>query len=360
MLGVLAAGLLTAALAGRGDDLPDLPPDAVARVGGAVITKSEFDRGAEQAPRQGGMGSGALRGVPYDPPDYAACVATKEDYPAPAGGEKSSDEKLREECREEFEGLMPSVMESLIEGEWIRQEAHARRIKLGEAEVASAVEKFLERQDSTVRQIYADSLRNSGVTREEMLADTRLDMLEDALVDKATARTSKISNREIQEHYDRNGQGNQQPERRDLLLVLARTKGQADAAKTALRRGATWRGTAQRYSVDATSRARGGKLPGLTRGEYEEELERAAFSASEGVLEGPVKTQFGWYVFEVTRITAAGTHPPQQAKRTIKRRLQAEREQTARNDFYRQLGESYRPRTVCATDFKVPACDNSS
>jgi hypothetical protein len=84
-----------AALAGGGHEVPNLPDDAVARVGDAVITKSEFDRSAERAPQPGGMGTGALRGLPYEPPGYASCVAMKKDYPAPAGGQSPSDERLR-------------------------------------------------------------------------------------------------------------------------------------------------------------------------------------------------------------------------------------------------------------------------
>lgn len=358
LLCAIVAVLATATLASRGDDLPDLPPGAVARVGNTVMTKAAFDRAAERAPRTGGMRTSALRGLTYDPPDYSGCVAAKQDYPAPAGEEKEGDERLKDECKSEFEGLMPSVMESLLEAEWFRQAAKARGIGMSKAEVDREVEDYLKREGFSERQNYEELLRVSGMTREDLLADIQVDLLEDALTDRILERASKVSSHEIEELYRRNGRRLTQPERRDLSIVLTRTKAQADEAKAALQRGASWAEVAKRHSVDATSRRRGGKLSGVTQGEHEKELTQAAFNARKGVLEGPVKTPFGWYVFEVTKIIEAGPQAAEQAKRTIERRLRIKREQNALARFDEELNETYRARTVCADEFKVPDCGN--
>jgi foldase protein PrsA len=358
LLGIIVAGLVTAALGGRGDDLP---PDAVARVAGSVVTKAEFDREAARTPIEAGMGGRAFPSAPYDPPDYSACVAAKEkEHPTPAGGEKTSGETLKSECEDEFEGLMPTVMESLIEAEWIRQEAKARGIEVSQTKVEGAVDDFLERQGASQKETYRAFLSASGMTREELVAHIRVEMLEDALSEKVTAGTSKVTDREIQRNYEMNGRRFEQPERRDLNLVLTRTKAQADDARAELEGGASWREIARSHSIDASSRALGGKILGVTKGEHEAELAQAAFSAKKGVLEGPVETQFGWYVFEVTRIRAAGAQTSGLAKRRIRRRLRAEREQVALDDFNAQLKEIYRARTVCANGFKVALCGNAS
>jgi foldase protein PrsA len=100
--------------------------------------------------------------------------------------------------------------------------------------------------------------------------------------------------------------------------VLTNSRSQATQAKAALQRGASWSEVANAFSVDEASRAMGGKVSRVTSSEYEEGLDRAAFKAKEAVLKGPLETQFGWYVFEVTRIRAAGAQSPDQAKETIR------------------------------------------
>lgn len=55
---------------------------------------------------------------------------------------------------------------------------------------------------------------------------------------------------------------------------------------------------AKQYSIDPTSKGTGGKLPGVTQGQQEIAFDKAIFSAKIGQLTGPVKTQFGFYVFK--------------------------------------------------------------
>jgi foldase protein PrsA len=345
-------GLTTAALAPRGTDLPS---DVVARVGGSVITKAEFDREASHT----FVEDGALLNVPYDPPDHTACVAAKAAAnPAPVGGETPSDERLQAECRDDFEGFMPAVMESLIRAEWIRQEARSRGITMSHAAVDRKLDEFLQREGAAKKQEYKQFLRNSGTTREELLADIRVDLLEEA-TQEATQEASKRSEQETAGHANSNLRRPVQPEHRDLSLVLTRTKARANEVEAALNGGARWSDVAKSHSIDASSRARGGKLSGVPPGELEKELDRAAFNARMGAVEGPVETQFGWYVFEVTKITAARRQGAEQAKRAIKQRLQAEQQQQALEEFNSQLSESYRPRTICADEFKVPNCGNA-
>ena len=43
----------------------------------------------------------------------------------------------------------------------------------------------------------------------------------------------------------------------------------------------------------------------MAKGQQEKALDDAIFKADKGKIEGPVKTQFGCYVFEVDKITKA-------------------------------------------------------
>ena len=87
--------------------------------------------------------------------------------------------------------------------------------------------------------------------------------------------------------------------------MLTKDKAEADKAKAALESGESWTSVAKKYSIDDTSKASGGKLPAQAKGTLDKELDDAVFSAKKNELVGPIKTQYGYYVFAVTGITDA-------------------------------------------------------
>ncbi len=74
-------------------------------------------------------------------------------------------------------------------------------------------------------------------------------------------------------------------------------------------------------SIDPTSKANGGKLPGVVKGQEEKALDTAVFSAQTNVLSGPVKTPFGYYIFEVQSVTPGSQQTLKQAEASIKSQL---------------------------------------
>ena len=74
---------------------------------------------------------------------------------------------------------------------------------------------------------------------------------------------------------------------------------------------------------------------------------------------GPVKTQFGYYVFKVTKITPASQQSPAQATETIKNLLRSQRQQKALDEFVKDFREDYRTKTDCADDYQVAECKNA-
>ena len=113
------------------------------------------------------------------------------------------------------------------------------------------------------------------------------------------------------------------------------------------------------YSIDEASKAQGGQLPAVAKGQQDKALDDAVFAAKKGELEGPVKTQFGWYVFEVTKITPASQQSLEQSKETISNLLRSERQQKALDEFIKDFREEYKDETECADDYRIEECDNA-
>ena len=107
------------------------------------------------------------------------------------------------------------------------------------------------------------------------------------------------------------------------------------------------------------SKRQGGKLPGVTEGQQEKAFDDAIFAAEKGELMGPVKTQFGWYVFEVEKVTKASQQTLEQSKETIKNLLRSQRQQKALDGFIKSFREDYKDETDCADDYRVAECKNA-
>jgi foldase protein PrsA len=350
-LSVLVFGGLTAA--GCGGD--DVPSGAVAKVGDSTITQEEFDKWLAIAVKGQGQGGGAA--VP-DPPDYAKCVAAKKKTPVPKGEERPSDEALKKQCKTEFDGLKREVMQFLIQAEWVEQEASDQDIEITDKEIQRALEDQKKQAFPNDKQ-YQEFLASSGMSEKDVLFRVKLSQLQQKLTEKVTSDAKKVSDEDIQAYYDKNKKRFAQPERRDLRVVLTKTEAKADQAKRALESGQPFKRVVKRYSIDEASKSQNGLLPAVTEGQQEKAFDTAIFAAKRNEIEGPVKTQFGWYVFEVEKITEASQQTLEQSKDTIRNLLRSQREQKALDEFIKSFREDYKDQTECADDFRVAECNNA-
>jgi parvulin-like peptidyl-prolyl isomerase len=346
---VVAAGAIAS---GCGNDVPS---NSVAKVNDALITKAEFDRFFETAAK--GQSQGGATVAP-DPPNFTKCIAAGQKQPAQPGSPKPSPEQLKATCKQQYDATKNQVMQFLIQAEWIQQEAEDRGVKVPDAEVRKQFEDQ-KKQSFPKEKDYQKFLKESGMTEQDILFQVKLDVLQNKLREKILEGKGKATDDEIQEYYDKNKKRFSQPERRDLRVVLTKTKAKAEQAKRALERGQSFKRVAKRYSTDNASKSQGGKLPDVAKGQQEKALDQAAFSAPKGKLSGPVKTQFGWYVFEVSKITPASEQSLEEAKKTITQVLRSENEQKALDDFIKDFKDKYKEETHCAKGYVVQECENA-
>ena len=352
LLILAAAALGIAVLAGCGNDVP---AGAVAKVGDSTISQDEFDKWLAIAVKGQGQSGGAA--VP-DPPDFEKCVAAKKKTPVAKGQTRPSDAQLKKQCKTEFDNVKREVMQFLIQAEWMQQEAEEQGIEVKDAELKKALEDQKKQAFQNDKQ-YKDYLASSGMTEEDVLFRVRLNQLQEKLVKKVTEDAKKVSDEDIEAYYDKNKKRFAQPERRDLRVVLTKTEAKARRAKRALDSGQPFRRVVKQYSIDEASKSQNGLLPAVSEGQQEKAFDEAIFSAKKGQIEGPVKTQFGWYVFEVEKVTKASQQTLDQSKDTIRNLLRSQREQKALDAFVKDFRESYKDETDCAGDYRVAECKNA-
>jgi foldase protein PrsA len=355
LISLLAASVfLPVLVAGCGNDVPS---GAVAKVDDSVIKKEEFDHWLQAAAQGQQQTPGGTIVVP-DPPDFTECIAAKKKAPAPPGSQKPTDDQLKNQCQQEFDSLKQQVMQFLISAEWIEQEADARGIEVSDAEVQKQFEDQKKQSFPNEKQ-YQQFLKTSGQTEDDLLFRVKLDVLSTKVRDEIVQGTDDVTDDDIQKYYDDNKERFSQPERRDLNVVLTKTEAKANEAKQAIESGQSFKDVAKEFSIDQASKSQGGKLPAVAEGQQEKGFDDAIFSADKGELNGPVKTQFGWYVFEVTDVTPASQQSLDDAKETIRSLLKSQNEQQALDSFIKDFQDKYTKETQCADDYVVQECDNA-
>ena len=333
-----------------------VPGDAVATVDGTSISKSDFDHWMTVAAKSGGQSGAAAP----KPPSFADCIKQKrKTTPAPAKGQpKVTDAQLKKQCKQEYNSLRDQVMQLLVSFEWIEGEAKAKGIKVSDTEVQASFDKQ-KKQAFPKAADFDKFLKDSGQTEGDILKRVRLDTLSNKIRDKVTKGKDKVTDAQIAAFYNKNKARFAQPERRDLRIVLTKDKAKAEKAKKAIESGQSFKSVAKKYSIDQASKAQGGKLPAVAKGQQEKALDTAIFAADKGKLTGPVKTQFGYYVFEVTKVTKAAQQTLDQAKATIKQTLASQNQQKALDKFVKSFRKRWKAKTDCREGYRTQDCKNA-
>jgi foldase protein PrsA len=321
-----------------------VPSDAVATVDGNAIPVSEFNRMLKM---------NSQSGVVPDPPDFKNCIAGKKKT-----SPKLSDSALKKTCEKEWDTAKTGIMTALVQQKWFELEAEDRGIDVKDAEVKARFAQ-LKQQSFPKEADYKKFLKQYNQTEAQILTLVRASMIQEK-VQQEVSTIPTPSTGQVKDEYEKNKDKYATPATSDLNLVFNSSKAKAEAAKSALDGGASWATVAKQYSQDSVSKQNGGKFPGVTKGQFPDELDKAIFSSKKGTVVGPIKTQYGYYIFEVTKTTAGKQQSLAQASTQIKSAIQQEAQQKSQQDFQKNFQEKWRKKTRCADDFKVPAvCGNT-
>ncbi len=349
------------AVAGCGSSLSG---DSVAKVGDESIKTDQFDHrllvtylgSASQTSPAAGAASAA--GVPK-PPDFKGCIAAaKKIAPKPAKGQPAvTDATYKKQCQTSYSQLRDSVLQSLVQADWIIQEAADQKVTVTDAAVKKQFN-MLKKQQFPKEADFKKFLKTSGLTLDDLYANVKLQLLTNKLRTKIVSAKTKVTPAQIQAYYNTNKATFGTPEHRSMRVVLNKNKAQIKKALKALRKGASWAAVAKKYSTDPTSKATGGVLSQVTKGQEDPGLDKAVFSAKKGKLTGPIKTNFGYYLFDVTGITPAVQQTVAQATPSIKQILQSQGQQTALNKFVTGFQKKWTKQTTCRKGYIIAICKN--
>ncbi|MFZ0387738.1 MAG: peptidyl-prolyl cis-trans isomerase [Solirubrobacteraceae bacterium] len=291
--------------------------------------------------------------VPSDPPEFPKCIAqVKKEIPTLA---KESDAKIRTACQSAFTSYSQAVMGFLITGYWYQGTAHKLGIALTNAQLQQAIAKAKTQSGIKTAAAYKQFLSTSGYTANDISFRIRISTIYSKLLKR---HPTAVTSAEIASYYAAHKSSYGSAEKLNLRIVLAKTQANANAAKSALQSGQSWDAVAKKYSIDPTTKDSGGLEKGVTANQQDAALSKAAFAAPLNKLEGPIKGQFGYYVFTVLQKTPATQETLKQASAAIKQTLTTSKQSAAEKAVNAQVSSQWKSSTVCSKLFAITDCAN--
>jgi foldase protein PrsA len=323
--------------------------------GAAKITKTTFNHWMGVASASSAS-AGEKAPIP-EPPAYKTCIAhLKATAAKPEKGQKEPTEAtLKSECAQQYKSLQQEVLGFLISSSWVLGEASAQGIKVSDTEVHKQFEK-IKAEEFPKASEFEKFVASSGQTISDLLLRVKLNMLSEKIQQKVVKQKHTVSQAEVKKYYEENKSHYGSPEKRNIEIILTKTEAQAKSAKKEIESGKSFASVAKAVSIDPTSKSKGGYLPEVIKGEEEKELDEAVFSARPNVLGGPVKTAFGYYLYEVKSTIAATQEPLSKVSSTIKTTLQQTRQQKALTNFIKSFKKRWQGKTECQSGFVVTDC----
>jgi foldase protein PrsA len=336
-----------------------VPGDAVVQINGTPLTKATFNHWMTIAAAAGQSTPTGSKPVVPAPPAYTACIAhLRATQPKPAKGQVApSEAQLKSQCEQQYTTYKNTTLGFLIQSSWIIGQAEEMKISASEKEVIKVFNR-LKKQSFPSETEFKKFLARSAQTVSDLELRVKVQSVLVPKIEKQVAKEGKkpVTSAEATKYYNEHKSLYGQPERRNLLVVLTKTEAQANSAKKEIESGKSFASVAKAHSIDPISKAKGGSLPEVTKAQEQKELGEAVFSAKVNTLSGPVKTPFGYYVFEVQKVLPATTQPLSKVESGIKQQLGAQKQQKFLQKFISGFKKRWTARTECRKQYMTSFC----
>ena len=235
----------------------------------------------------------------------------------------------------QYEAIVAQLMPQLVEIEIAKAYAQEQGITVSEGEVNEEIEVLKDQiaqqaqaqgQDVDRGEAFEGALQQAGLTEEQLREQLREQLPVQEVQERVTGDAGP-SQEEVERFYEENKAAQfTSPETRCARHILFNKdqREQAEEVKGRLQDAGDFAQLAQEFSQDPGSAENGGDLGCLGRGETVPDFEEAVFGAERGEIVGPVETEFGYHLIEVTDVREEATQPLSEVEAQIRDQLTTE------------------------------------
>ena len=230
------------------------------------------------------------------------------------------------------------ALDQLVNQQLLIQAAEEAKIKVDEAVVNKQFDEIQSNYPS--KAIFEEELRNSGLTTKELKnllrTNLKIEKLQEQILEDI-----EVTETDLQNAY----------EEINARHILIQPEQDGDEAREAaleeakqvileLEEGTDFAVAAEAYSADTGSKVNGGELGWFGRGQMVEPFEKAAFAATVGEIVGPVESQFGFHIIQVTERKEATGAEFEQAQEELKSKVRENKGRDKIMEWFTALREA--------------------
>jgi foldase protein PrsA len=230
------------------------------------------------------------------------------------------------------------VLQQMVDKLLIDQYASANKITASDPEIDAQMSKI---EANFPAGQFEMVLKQQGLT----VQDARDIVREQVLLKNAVDKDIKVSQPQIDAYLKTNKIDMASPSQVRVRHILVKTQAEALKVEGLLKSGQDFAALAKQYSVDPSSKDKGGELPVFGPGQMVAPFQAAAFKLKVGQISPPVQSPFGWHIIQSEQIIP-------NSKATIVTAIQAQQEPNATTALIQQL------RTQAKIDYNDPRFAN--
>ena len=168
----------------------------------------------------------------------------------------------------------------------------SKKYKVTKKEIDNKVQELMDQNQITSQDQLEQVLAQNGSTVQDLRDNVKFQLL----VFKATTDGVKVSDKEMQDYFDKNKDSLVQVKASHILVKDEKT---ANEVEQKIKNGEDFAKLAETYSTDTATKDKGGDLGWFNKGVMYQEFEDKAFSMKKGEISAPVKTDAGWHIIKL-------------------------------------------------------------
>jgi peptidyl-prolyl cis-trans isomerase C len=287
--------------------VPAQLPEQVARVNGATIDRSEFERAVRQLEAQAGG-------------------------PVPA---------------ERRDAIYRQLLDQLVALRLLVQESASRKVTVPDAELDSRIAEV--KKQFPDEKAFTAALTERKMTLDKLREEIKRQMVAQKMVQAEVEPKVTVTDNDVNGFYQQNPDKFKEPEAVHAAHILIRlpekaddaakkkARTEADSVLAQVKKGGDFAALAKQHSQDPGSAANGGDLGFVAKGQTVPAFEQAAFALKPGQLSGVVETPFGFHIIKLIEHRAERAVPLTEVKAQVEQFLKQQQTQEKTGAFIEQL-----------------------
>ncbi|MCW3039742.1 MAG: peptidylprolyl isomerase [Solirubrobacterales bacterium] len=258
-----------ALLTGCGGGIPD---DAIAKVGDTTISQASYDdslkyqqmAASQQVTNNTLFKSATPKLVEFKAP-FTDCKQRILAVVPAAQKAQATDAVLQQACQAVPKAVKDSAIQQVLSAAVLGMEAKDEKVTVSDAEVGAQLDAAYTSQIGGKANL-AKFEKLTGLKPDIFKTLVKQGLELQKMQTKAVNAAGPVTDADVKKYFDDN-KAKLGAESREVHVVLASSEANANAAKSELDGGAAFATVAQKYSIDATTKAAGGKLTQVVKGQ---------------------------------------------------------------------------------------------